>query len=540
MSRKSASVAISKSLLFALSGVLWCGVQAAAQQGRGRAVIQSLIHQGASAPLRSIPPVLTRAPEHAIPLRTVPHGRSQNLADPIVQSTTGSFVPTTSGLNIEGVGNGAYGYTVTVTPPDPNLAVGATQVVQWVNLAFAVFDKATGMLLYGPANGNTIWQGSTLTACANNNDGDPIVQYDKAAGRWVMTQLSFTGGPPYYECIAISASSDATGPWFRYALQWTSNTFPDYPKLGVWPDAYYMSFNMFSGGFFLGPEACALDRSKMLQDLDATAQCFILTFSGASSLLPSDLDGSTPPPAGSPDFYLGLASNSVDLYRFHVDWVNTANTTFSGPTNIPVAAFNLACGGGTCIPQLGSSQLLDSIGDRLMYRLAYRNFGNHESLVATHSVNPGGGGKRKPAGGATTAVSAVRWYEIRNPRGTPVVFQQGTYSPDTNARWVGSMAMDKVGDIAVGYSVSSGSIHPAIRYTGRAANTTDPLGTLAGETSIFEGAGSALSISRWGDYTSMSVDPVDDCTFWYTNEYFQTVTNHWNTRIASFKFPGCL
>ncbi len=539
MSRKM--VSLPRCVVFSFVALLVSNVPATTLQAQGPPAAPRLLREGATAPLRSLPPLRGASVRRVIPLRTIPQSPSSTQTDPVVQTTTGTFVATSTGLNFEGVGNGAYGYTVTVTPPDPNLSVGATQAVQWVNLAFAVFDKSTGQLLYGPANGNTLWQGSSLTACAVNNDGDPIVQYDKAAGRWVMSQLSFTNGPPFYECLAISQTSDATGPWYLYALEWTSNTLPDYPKLGTWPDAYYMSFNLFSGGaLFIGPQICALQRDNMLQNLDAGVQCFTLTFSGASSLLPSDLDGSTAPPAGSPNYFLGLASNSVNLYRFHVDWVNTSNTSLDGPINIPAAAFNEACGGGTCIPQLGSSQQLDSIGDRLMYRNAYRNFGDHETLVVTHSVSPGGGGgkKRKSSGGGTTgAVSAVRWYEFRNPNGSPVVYQQGTFAPDTNSRWVGSAAMDKVGDLAVGYSVSSSSIYPAIRYTGRVP--TDPLGTLEGETSILEGTGSAQSISRWGDYTSMSIDPVDDCTFWYTNEYFQTLTNRWNTRIASFRFPGC-
>ena len=521
-----------------LISVCWpalAALPAAAQQGNSRAAVVRLIHHGESRPLRDIPPLPARAERRIIPLRRPSPVAPTALADPVVQLSAGTFVSTTAGTTFDGLGQGAYGFTVRAAPPDPNGAVGATQYVQWVNLSFAIFDKATGVLLYGPAAGNTPWQGSGLTACANNNDGDPIIEYDKAANRWVFTQISFTGGPPYYQCIAISQTSDATGPYYLYALQWVNNTLPDYPKLGVWPDAYYMSFNLFSGGiFFIGAQACALDRSLMLQNLDATVQCFTLAFS-AASLLPSDLDGVTPPPAGSPDFFLTLGSNSLSLYRFHVDFANSNNTTLTGPISIPVASFNKACGGGTCIPQSGTSQQLDSIGDRLMYRLAYRNFGDHESLVVNHSVNPG----RKKSNN-TTGVSAVRWYEIRNPNGTPVVYQQGTYAPDASSRWMGSIAMDKVGDIAVGYSVSSPNIHPAIRFTGRVPS--DPLGSLEGEGRIFEGTGSQTqNLNRWGDYTSMSIDPVDDCTFWYTNEYLLTNgTFNWSTRIASFKFPGCL
>ncbi len=525
-------------LLAGLCGLILAPRPVQAQQPTG---LPRLVAHDVSPPLRSIPPLPVQGDHRVIPLRTVPQAPSSGQTDPVVQLSAGTFTATTGGLNFDGVGQGAYGYKVVAAPPDTNGSAGATQFVQWVNLAFAVFNKGTGQLLYGPAAGKTLWQGFGIAACANNNDGDVIAQYDKAAGRWVLGQLSFTGGPPYYECIAVSTTSDATGTYNRYALQWVNNTFPDYPKIGVWPDAYYFTFNMFlDAAFFMGAQVCALDRSLLLSGgapTSSSAQCFQLSSSYAS-LLPSDLDGLVAPPSGSPNFLLNLGSNSLNLWKFHADF--SGSSTLTGPISIPVAAFNIACGGGTCIPQSGTNQQLDSLGDRLMYRLAYRNFGDHESLVVNHSVNPGGGGGRgKKSGGSTTGVSAVRWYELRSPNGTPTVFQQGTFAPDTNSRWMGSIAMDKVGDIAVGYSTSSGAMHPAVRFTGRVP--TDPLGTLEGENSIFEGLGSQLpNLSRWGDYSSMSVDPVDDCTLWYTNEYLlANGTFNWSTRIASFKFPGC-
>jgi fibronectin type 3 domain-containing protein len=223
---------------------------------------------------------------------------------------------------------------------------------------------------------------------------------------------------------------------------------------------------------------------------------------------------------------VNFGSNKLNLWKFHVDWSTPANSTFSGPTSIPVASFSTACNGGTCIPQAGTTQQLDSLADRLMYRLAYRNFGDHESLVVNHSVTAG-------------SVAGIRWYELRNPGGVPSVYQQGTYAPDSTHRWMGSIAMDRVGDIAVGYSASSSVISPGIRYTGRGPG--DPLGTLQAETTVLTGGGSQLSgLSRWGDYSSMSIDPVDDCTFWYTNEYLNNSgTFNWSTWIVSFKFPSC-
>ncbi len=518
---------------------LLSALPAAGQQTHASTQHLRFVHHDVSPRLRDMPPIPQRDERRVIPRRLIYRSNPSSQADPVVQSSAvgplvqssavGPLVSTTSGLNFDGVGQGAYGFTVHAAPPDTNGSVGATQFVQWVNLSFAVFDKSTGGLLYGPAAGNTLWQGFGIAACANNNDGDPIAQYDKAANRWVMTQLSFTGGPPFYLCIAVSQTSDATGAYNRYALQWANDTLPDYPKVSVWSDAYYTSFNMFFGGFlFLGAEACALDRNMMLAGGTPntnSSQCFI--DSSQASWLPSDLDGSTPPPSGEPAFYLDLGSNSLNLFTFHVDFTNSSNTTFTGPINIPVAAFNDACGGGTCIPQAGTSQQLDSIGERLMWRLAYRNFGDHEALVANHSVATGAGNV------------GVRWYELRSPNGTPTVFQQGTYAPDSNYRWMGSVAMDNTGDIAAGYSVSSSAMNPAIRYAGRVPS--DPLNALQTETSIIEGLGSQLpNLSRWGDYSGMSVDPVDDCTFWYTNEYLQTSgTFNWSTRIATFKFPSC-
>ena len=488
----------------------------------GPQVITAVQHD-VSQPLRDIPPVPPESGSKREMHRHETHAAPQvtpSQTDPVLQTSVGPLVATTAGLNFDGIGQGVYGYTVSSAPPDTNGAVGATQFMQWVNTSFAVFNKSTGALVYGPAAGNTFWTGFG-GACETSNSGDPIAQYDKAAGRWVVTQPVFTS--PYLVCVAVSATSDATGTYNRYVFSMPS--FPDYPKLGVWSDAYYMSFNMFGRHNFVGANACALDRAHMLTGAPATMQCFQLSSSFAS-LLPSDLDGTTAPSAGSPNFFLNFGTNSLNLWKFHVDFTTPANSTFTGPTSLPVAAFSTACNGGSCVPQLGTSQLLDSLGDRLMYRLAYRNFGSHESLVVNHSVTAGNS-------------VGVRWYELQNPNTNPTVYQQGTYAPDTDYRWMGSIAMDSVGNIAVGYSASSSTINPAIRYTGR--TPTDPLGTLQAESTIINGTGSQLSnLNRWGDYSSISVDPGDDCTFWYTTEYLKADgTFNWNTRIASFKFPSC-
>src|SRR5713101_10150336 len=508
-------------------GASLMSVVVAFAQGPTDALIDTLevspaVHYDVSPPLWQIPP----KPEqpgprekrhHALPLAS-----GTGAPDPVLQSAAGPLVAVTAGLNFAGVGNGDYGFRPNAAPPDTNGAVGATQYVQWVNESFAVFDKATGALVLGPVAGNTLWAGFG-GGCETNNDGDPIVQYDKAANRWVLTQFSVTT-TPYLVCVAVSTTSDATGTYARYAF--SQPNFPDYPKLGVWPDGYYVSLNMFFGNSFIGGRACAFDRSAMLAGGGAMQICFQQS-SSFGGLLPSDRDGATAPPAGSPNFYLNFGSNSLNLWKFHADFATHSNSTFTGPTNIPVAAFSPACGGGTCIPQFGTSQRLDSLADRLMYRLAYRNFGDHESLVVNHSVTAG-------------SSVGVRWYELRNPNGTPTVYQQGTYAPDSSYRWMGSVAMDHTGDIALGYSISSSSLHPGIHYTGRLAG--DSLGVMTqGEGSVIDGGGSQNgNLSRWGDYTSMSVDPSDDCTFWYTNEYIASNGSfNWHTRIGSFKFANC-
>ena len=435
------------------------------------------------------------------------------------------------GLNFEGLGSGFPNYTIGAAPPDTNGAVGLTQYVQWVNNSFAVFDKTTGNLTLGPLDGNTLWQGFG-GSCETNNDGDPIVTYDKLADRWVFTQLEFLN-QPFMQCIAVSTSSDATGTYNRYSFDYPN--LNDYPKLGVWPDAYYITFNMFAGDVFVGADACAYDRNAMLNGEAATEICFPQA-STVGSLLPADLDGHKAPPPGSPNYMLDFDVNSLNLYRFHVDFVTPANSTFTGPINIPVAPFTPFCPQvHACVPQPdGDGTQLDSLGDRLMYRLAYRNFGDHESLVVNHSV----------VADPVNQNSGIRWYEIQNPNGaTPTVAQQSTFAPDGAYRWMGSVAMDVTGDLAIGYSVidstTTPALFPSVAFAARMAS--DPPGTLQAESRIVTGAGSQTGgLTRWGDYSAMQVDPEDDCTFWYTTEYMQNSgVFNWNTRIANFKISGC-
>ncbi|MBI3668017.1 MAG: fibronectin type III domain-containing protein [Acidobacteria bacterium] len=507
----------------------------AAAQSAGQPEVRPPAHYDVSPPLGDINVDDNsdgKKPKKERPLRLprAPKG-SPHATDPVAQTSAGPLVSAGTSKNFEGVGEGLAKYYVGEAPPDTNMAVGPNHIVQWVNSSIAVFDKNGNLRTGYPKPGNALWSGFG-GPCETTNDGDPVAQYDAAADRWVMSQLgnAFTNGP-YYYCIAVSTSPDPTGTYNRYAYNFGSY-LNDYPKMGMWSDAYYSSHNRFYLGIsFAGAEACAFDRTKMLAGQAAIGVCFI-TSASYDSLLPSDLDGATLPPAGSPNFFMDFGSDALRLWKFHVDFGNTANSTFTGPTSIPVAAFSAACsGGGSCIPQLGTGQKLDSLADRLMYRLAYRNFpsdpnGAHESLVVNHSVTSNG-------------VSGVRWYEIRNPNGAPTVFQQSTFQPDQTYRWMGSAAMDQAGDIALGYSVSSSSINPGIRYTGRVPS--DPLGTMQAEATIIDGGGSQNGgLDRWGDYSAMRIDPSDDCTFWYTTEYLAADGSfNWHTRIASFKFDTC-
>jgi hypothetical protein len=433
------------------------------------------------------------------------------------------------------------------SPPDPNAAVGPTQVVVMANVSLAVYDK-TGAVLLTPRDINTIWTGFGGN-CETENAGDPVVLYDRSADRWLISQFT-AAGPTYYNCVALSTTGDATGSWQRYAFS-NGTSFPDYPKYGIWRDAYYFTTRNTSGT--TGQGAYALNRSEMLAgSLTPQVVSFLLApgstaYYGGDGLLPADIDGATLPPVGAPELFIGSMDNggpysapqdALYIYQFHVDWVTPANSTFTRLATVPVAAFDSTftpCAGGrTCIPQPDTTNKLDilSYRQRLLHRAAYRNFGDHESIVANQSV----------AGTAT--IAGVRWYEIRDPNGTPTIYQQGTYVPgatDSVHRWMGSIAMDRIGNMALGFSASAATgTYPSIWYTGRYAS--DPLGTMPlGEGSVVNGAGSQTSSNRWGDYTSMSVDPADDCTFWYANQYFTASSaSTWQVRVGSFHYPSCL
>jgi hypothetical protein len=477
-----------------------------------------------------------REVEHPRPRRIL-NGAAAPVADLAEQTYLAPPVSATIGLDFEGIPNSANGKSLEGVPSDNNLAVGANQVVETINTAWQVFDKATGKSVFGPQQISALFTG-VPGLCGQGQTffwTDPVVLYDQFANRWIISQIAgdttFSTGN---ECIAVSETSDATGKYHRYIFKFGNNVFNDYDKLSVWPDAYYGNYNLFGSSGFIADDACAYDRAAMLTGAKAKVVCF--KNPSEFSFLPSNADGATPPPTGEPSFFVDLStSTSLHLYRFHVDFADPAKSKFTGPTNILVKAYTMACGGGTCIPQPGTTQKLDSLGDRLMFRLAYRNFTDHESLVVSHSVM------------TSKAASGERWYEIRDPNGTPKVYQQGTFTNRGNSLWMGSIDMDKAGDMALGYSESNTStLHPSVAFTGRVP--TDPLNTMESPGTIFIAKGSATGGNskggnRWGDYSSMVIDPSDDCTFWYINQYipktFKDDRLTFHTRVASLKFPTC-
>jgi hypothetical protein len=518
-------------------------VTAAAQRpARDAGVRVSAVRHDTSLPLRSLAALAPRPggtlvpppPDNYPPARLVP------VPDPALQTAT----PTEARLRLvhvyEGLGTGYSGFSSGALPPDTVGAAGRTQYVQWVNGALLVIDKDTGATLLGPVPGNTLWAGFG-GGCETYDAGDPMVSYDRFADRWVLQQ--FVGNnTPYGQCIAVSRTSDATGAWNRYAYGF--DALNDYPKAGVWSHSYVTTYAMSVQEN--GPKVCAMDRAAMLAGRAASQQCFQLPID-AGVLLPADADGTRAPAMTADVPVLGIGTDALRLFSLHVDWRDPSASRLDGPRLLPVAPFTWACGPGydvplgrnvaSCIPEPGEAGAgvpgLDPMSDRPMFRLAWRAFADgHEAMVVNHTVHVAG-----------PAVAGVRWYELRRSGRAPwTVAQQGTFAPsDGNARWMGSVAMDRDGGIAAGYSVSGASTYPGIRIAGRLA--TDPPGTLSAETVVADGGGSQLpaaALSRWGDYSAMTVDPVDDCTFWYTNEY-QPVTGtfDWATRIAAARLPGC-
>jgi hypothetical protein len=447
-----------------------------------------------------------------------------NRIDPVLQGYNGFKAPGDILLNIDGIDN----RNLMHDPPDISGDIGPNHYLEMVNTNFQIWDK-NGNSLYGPFKLNTIWQG----LMNNINDGDPVVLYDDLADRWFVSQFGLPNYPngPFYELVAVSATPDPLGQWYRYLYKF--DNMNDYPKFGVWPDGYYMSANIFTSGAmtFKGAVTAVWDRNKMLTgDSSASVQMFYFANPSSSPycFLPSDCDGAAPP-LGSPNYFVWAkdsaefgGTDQLQIYEFHVNWINPDSSTLTGPFIMQPASFTKMPGH---ITQMGTSRKLDDLSGRLMHRLQYRNFGDHEALVACQTVN------------ANAGQAGIRWYELTKTTGKKWnIFQQGTYAPnDAIHRWLGSIAMDSSENIALGYSVAGYNNYPSIRFTGRLS--TDSLNKMTFvEKSIVEGGGFKSDVNeRWGDYSTMSVSP-DGSTFWYANEYIKTSgAMSWFTRIASFQ-----
>ena len=434
----------------------------------------------------------------------------EDFVDPVLQRNYPSTREITGPvINMDGISNvnGVY-------PPDTDGDVGLEYYFQMINLTFAIWDKQ-GNLLYGPVDNSTLWNGF-IGPWTGTNDGDPIVLYDELADRWMASQFAInTSDGSYWQLVAVSATSDPLGSYNRYAFEMP--VFNDYPKLSVWPDAYYATFNMF--GSYTRVGVAAFEREAMLAGDPNAQMVYFDQPNGTFSMQPADFDGPAPP-EGSPCYfgYIRSSNKNFEVYEFDVDWANTSNSTFTVANTMATATYNSNLNG---VAQPGTNTKLDDLGVMLMFRLQYRNFGTYETLLANHTVNAGGG------------KTGVRWYELRKDDEDWYIYQQGTYAPsDGQYRWMGSVAMNGNGDIALGFSLSSTTTYPSVYYTGRRA--ADPLGEMTiPEIEIIGGTGSQSGISRWGDYSCLSVDPSDDSTFWFTTEY---QGSGWKTRIASFNF----
>jgi len=423
--------------------------------------------------------------------------------------------------NFSGIGN-----LNRVVPPDTYGDVGPDHYFQMVNTSYAIFDKS-GAKLFGPFNSNTIWNGLPN----NSNNGDGVVLYDDQANRWFISQFSLPNFPdgPFYQMIAVSQTPDPMGSYYRWEFEF--DELPDYPKFGIWPDGFYMSYNRLRASVlsYKGTGAAVFDRTAMLNG-DPQARIILFQLPSGTQIfspIPSDCDGSFPL-AGTPNYFTYIQYYYLGIMEFHADWDNPANSTFGDNFQVPVSPFINYTEG---IPQLGTFRKLTPIDDRLMYRLQFRNFGEYQAMVVNHTVN-------------TEHSTGIRWYELRRTTGNWSLYQQSTFAPDSNYRWMGSIAMDLSGNIALGYSVSGDSLFPSIRYTGRMNNDPRNQMTIA-ERSIIEGQGAQTGewsgLGRWGDYSSMVADPVKPGAFWYTQEYFDsTSVMNWKTRIASFSFANIL
>ena len=472
----------------------------------------------------------------------------------VEQTTVGTAPAARLIVAFDGLGVGFTGPQGTATlrnPSDNSLAVGRDQIVQTVNSQLAIFTRrgaiydSTGRVLRGPVPTNQIFSGFG-GACGSNNNGDAVVRYDQLADRWLLVMPIFrrvpwrtprpTAAPSdsgrFAMCYAVSATSDALGAWHRYEFDRT--LFPDYPRPAVWPDGYYTPTS--TGDDVIEKHVCIADRLRMLAGAAATEQCIIVP--DVNFLNTSDLDGTGLPPAGAPNIVVAaggsqlkgiIDADELQVWALHVDWGDPRRTRLDGPQHLAVAPYRYLCGGQLtrCVPQPGTDRRLDAQGDKVMPRLVYRRFGTHEALVAVHSVNTAAGG------------GGVRWYELRvGARRALVVHQQGTYAPDSHFRWMASPALDRLGNIGMGYSFGGASDFPGQRFAGRTPDA--PRGMLSlREAILATGGASQTTTLRWQDYTQTAIDPVDDCTVWYVGDYLRVGATSYSTRIGAFRMPGC-
>lgn len=524
------------------------------------------------------------------PVMTSPPG-----AAAVEQTSQGGRPGATLVASFDGLGvgfEGPHGTANLRNPSDNTLAVGPNHIFQIVNTRMAIFTKkgkqfdTTGKVLYGPVATNTIFKGFG-GACENTNNGDAVVRHDQLADRWLVVmpifrrgvvrsdqpqpgrsgdppQVSVPGRPaqpgtatrlfsppaqrgqppqprgqsappglqgPYSMCYAVSTGADPFGPYYRY--EFLRPLFPDYPRPAIWPDGYYLPTS--TGDEVIQKHACVVERAKMLKGLPAAEQCVIID--DVNFLNNADIDGKRLPPPGAPNIMMAaggiqlknvLQDDAIFVWKFHVDWKNPAHTKLTGPQRIAVAPYHYLCGGQltNCVPQPGTERRLDAQGDKIMARLVYRRIGNRESIVAVHSVNTSAGG------------GGVRWYEFRMNKDRSVsLYQQGTYTPDSFYRWMASPAMDRLGNIGIGYSFGGTPNFAGQRFAGRTAR--DPRGQLTlRETVLVEGE-AAQNAMRWEDYTQTAVDPSDDCTIWYVGDYIKKNETSYSSRIGAFRMPGC-
>lgn len=518
----------------------------------------------------------------------------------VEQVTPGSRPPAEVVASFDGMGEGFVGPQGTATgrnPSDNSLAVGPDHIVQIVNSRMAIFTKRgrrfaeTGRALYGPVPTNNVFRGFG-GPCEARPNGDAVVRYDQLADRWLIVMPLFSRAPQrdheptpgragepartseighpgqpgaavplfqpppapsaspapdqrtdprlrpppetgsYGMCYAISTGSDPFGPYYRYYF--IRPLFPDYPRPAVWPDGYYVPTS--TGDDVVQKQLCVVDRQRMLHGEPATEQCVVID--GVNFMNAADLDGHQLPPSGAPSIVLAaggtqlknlLEDDAIFAWTFHVDWADTSKTTLSGPERIQVAPYHYLCGGQltNCVPQPGTERRLDAQGDKLMARVVYRRLGNQESLVAAHSVASASGG------------GAVRWYELRlDAARHPVLYQQGSFAPDSFYRWMPSPAMDAKGNIGIGYSFGGLPHFAGQRFAGRVAG--DPPGRLTlRENVLIAGEAAQENTMRWEDYTQTAVDPSDDCTIWYVGDYLARGATNYSTRIGAFRMPGC-